>query len=86
MEGLFIPNDAPPELVGFAAAVDFYAIYPLTDAASLDPNYEANFDSTLTGCLRPGFLGVAELAAPVVLIAVDGLVPTLEEVDVSCWL
>jgi len=38
VEGLFIPNDAPPELAGFAVAADFYAIYPLTDAASLDPN------------------------------------------------
>jgi hypothetical protein len=37
VEGRFIPNDAPPELAVFAAP-DFYAIYPFTDAASLDPN------------------------------------------------
>ena len=86
MEGLFSPNEAAPELAVFAVgAANLDDTDCLTDDVRDLPIIEPILDSTLAGAFRPGLLGVTGIAAPpvVLLIAVDGLVGSLEDVGAS---
>ena len=89
VEGLFSPNEAAPVPGVFAVgAANLDDTDCLTDDVRDLPIIEPNLDSTLAGAFSPGLLGVTGLAPPpvVLLIAVDGLVGTLEEVGASYWL